>query len=400
MHNTRKVTEDIIWLGASDRRISLFENVYPVPEGMSYNNYLILDDKTALMDGIDDAVSTQFFENLEYALSGRTLDYFIVQHMEPDHCACIPQLVSMYPDLKIVATAKAIQMIQQFFGIDVSDWAVTVKEGDELKLGSHVLEFVTAPMVHWPEVIVTYDRTTGALFSADAFGSFGALSGNIFADEVDWERDVADEARRYYVNIVGKYGAQSSALLSKAKNLDIKMLLPLHGYIWRKDLYQIIGRYAKWASYTPEVDSVAIFYGSVYGNTANAADVLAIKLAELGVRDVKVFDTSKTHPSELVSRAFQYGTLVFASSTYNAEIFDTMHTLLVDLKNHNLCNRTVGLIENGSWAPVTARKMREILETMKGMEIVEPVVTLKSSLSTDSYETLNNLAKVLSDNID
>ncbi|SEI45477.1 Flavorubredoxin [Lachnospiraceae bacterium A10] len=400
MHNTRKVTEDIVWLGASDRRIELFENVYPVPDGMSYNNYLILDEKTALMDGVDESVSAQFFENLEVALSGRILDYLVVQHMEPDHCACIPQLISKYPNLQIVATAKALQMIHQFFGLDLEGRTIAVKDGDDLKLGKHELTFVAAPMVHWPEVVVTYDKTSGALFSADAFGSFGAMSGNIFADEVDWERDWADEARRYYVNIVGKYGAQTTALLNKAKALDIKMLLPLHGHIWRRDLYQIIGRYTKWAGYIPEVDSVAIFYGSIYGNTANAADVLATKLAEKGIKDVRVFDTSKTHPSELVSRAFQYGTLVFASATYNAEIFDTMHTLLVDLKNHNLSGRKVGLIENGSWAAVSGRKMREILDSMKDMEVLEPIVSIKSALDEASYQELEKLADALEESLE
>lgn len=393
MYNVREVKEDIYWLGAQDRRIQLFENIYPVPNGMSYNNYIILDEKTCLMDGIDDAVANQFLENLDHVLGDRTLDYMVVQHMEPDHCSCIPELLMRYPKMKIVASAKAVQMIQQFYHLDVD--AVVIKEGDTLDLGKHTLSFIAAPMVHWPEVMVSYEKTTGTLFSADAFGCFGAMSGNIFADEVDWERDWADEARRYYVNIVGKYGVQTTGLLKKAAGLDLKMILPLHGHLWRQDFSQILSRYEKWASYTPEKDSVAIFYGSIYGNTANAADILSMKLAEEGVKDVRVFDVSKTDTSELLSRAFQYSTLVFACATYNAEIFDPMHHFLLDLKNHNLSGRKVGLMENGSWAPMANKKMAELLGTMKNMEIVEPMVTMKSAVDDTVEEQLGQLAKAL-----
>lgn len=397
MYNVREVQKDIWWLGASDRRLELFENVYPVPAGMSYNNYVILDDKTCLMDGIDDAVSRQFLDNLDHVLAGRALDYMVVQHMEPDHCSCIPELLSRYPEMKIVASQKAIQMIDQFYHIKVE--GIAVKEKDTLELGHHTLNFFTAPMVHWPEVIVTFESATGTLFSADAFGAFGAMSGNIFADEVDWDQDWKSEARRYYVNIVGKYGVQTNALLKKAAALDIRMILPLHGHLWRSDFGKIIDLYTKWATYTPEKNSVAVFYGSVYGNTANAADILAMDLAELGVKDVKVFDVSKTHFSYLLSTAFEYSTLVFASATYNAEIFDHMHTFLTDIKNHNLSGRKVGLIENGSWASMAGKKMAEILGTMKDMTILEPSVKLTSSVDDASRAQLKELATALAETV-
>ncbi len=397
MYNIREVEKDIWWIGASDRRLALFENAYATPSGMSYNNYLILDDKTCLMDGIDDAVSRQFFDNLTKALDGRELDYMVVQHMEPDHCSCIPELLLRYPKLKIVGSQKAIQMIDQFYHIKLD--AIVVKEKDTLPLGHHTLNFFTAAMVHWPEVIVSFDTSTGALFSADAFGAFGAMSGNIFADEVDWEHDWKDEARRYYANIVGKYGVQTNALLKKLETLDVKMLLPLHAHLWRKDLDTIIDLYKSWASYTPEKKSVAIFYGSVYGHTGNAADILSMKLAELGVRDVKVYDVSKTEVSYLVSAAFEYPALVFASATYNAEIFDNMHTFLTDLKNHNLAGRTVGIIENGSWALSAKKKMTELLGTMKNMTLLEPMISITSSVDENTMAGLDDLAKALAETV-
>lgn len=397
MYNIREVQKDIWWLGASDRRLQLFENAYVTPDGMSYNNFLILDDKTCLLDGIDEAVSAQFFENLTEALKGRSLNYMVVQHMEPDHCSCIPELIKRYPDIKIVGSQKAIQMISQFFHIDVD--AIVVKEKDTLELGQHTLTFYTAPMVHWPEVICTFDSLTGTLFSADAFGAFGAMSGNIFADEVMWEHDWKDEARRYYTNIVGKYGAQTTALLKKAEDLPIKMICPLHGHIWRKDFSVILELYKKWASYTPEKNSVAIFYGSVYGHTGNGADILAMKLAELGVKDVKVFDVSKTDVSYLTATAFEYSALVFASATYNAEIFDNMHTLLVELKNHNLSGRTVALMENGSWAKFANKKMEELISGMKNMTILEPKVSITSAVDEDALSKITELADKLSETV-
>lgn len=395
MHNTRKINDDIYYLGASDRRIELFENVYPVSQGMSYNSYLITDEKTCLMDSVDESIRGQFLENLQYALNGRNLDYMVVQHMEPDHCSIVPELFRMYPDMKLVASLQAFKMMENFYSLQTEERRLVVKEGDTLELGKHTLKFIAAPMVHWPEVLMTYDVTDKILFSADAFGSFGAMSGNIFADEIDWDKDFKDEARRYYVNIVGKYGPQTQNVLKKASTLDIQMICPLHAHIWRKDLSKIISLYAKWSKYEAEKDSVVIFYGSIYGNTQNAAEILAMQLAENGMENVEVFDTSKTHVSFLVSKAFEYKTLVFAAATYNAEIFDTVQNLITELKNHNLSNRRIGLIENGSWAPVAASKMKAQLETLKNMEIVDPVVKVVSSVTAKNVEELSVLAKEL-----
>lgn len=395
MHNTRKINDDIYYLGASDRRIELFENVYPVSQGMSYNSYLITDEKTCLMDSVDESIRGQFLENLQYALNGRNLDYMVVQHMEPDHCSIVPELFRMYPDMKLVASLQAFKMMENFYSLQTEERRSVVKEGDTLELGKHTLKFIAAPMVHWPEVLMTYDVTDKILFSADAFGSFGAMSGNIFADEIDWDKDFKDEARRYYVNIVGKYGPQTQNVLKKASTLDIQMICPLHAHIWRKDLSKIISLYDKWSKYEAEKDSVVIFYGSIYGNTQNAAEILAMQLAENGMESVEVFDTSKTHVSFLVSKAFEYKTLVFAAATYNAEIFDTVQNLITELKNHNLSNRRIGLIENGSWAPVAASKMKAQLETLKNMEIVDPVVKVVSSVTAKNVEELSALAKEL-----
>lgn len=395
MHNTRKINDDIYYLRASDRRIELFENVYPVSQGMSYNSYLITDEKTCLMDSVDESIRGQFLENLQYALNGRNLDYMVVQHMEPDHCSIVPELFRMYPDMKLVASLQAFKMMENFYSLQTEERRLVVKEGDTLELGKHTLKFIAAPMVHWPEVLMTYDVTDKILFSADAFGSFGAMSGNIFADEIDWDKDFKDEARRYYVNIVGKYGPQTQNVLKKASTLDIQMICPLHAHIWRKDLSKIISLYDKWSKYEAEKDSVVIFYGSIYGNTQNAAEILAMQLAENGMENVEVFDTSKTHVSFLVSKAFEYKTLVFAAATYNAEIFDTVQNLITELKNHNLSNRRIGLIENGSWAPVAASKMKAQLETLKNMEIVDPVVKVVSSVTAKNVEELSVLAKEL-----
>ena len=395
MHNTRKINDDIYYLGASDRRIELFENVYPVSQGMSYNSYLITDEKTCLMDSVDESIRGQFLENLQYALNGRNLDYMVVQHMEPDHCSIVPELFRMYPDMKLVASLQAFKMMENFYSLQTEERRLVVKEGDTLELGKHTLKFIAAPMVHWPEVLMTYDVTDKILFSADAFGSFGAMSGNIFADEIDWDKDFKDEARRYYVNIVGKYGPQTQNVLKKASTLDIQMICPLHAHIWRKDLSKIISLYDKWSKYEAEKDSVVIFYGSIYGNTQNAAEILAMQLAENGMENVEVFNTSKTHVSFLVSKAFEYKTLVFAAATYNAEIFDTVQNLIIELKNHNLSNRRIGLIENGSWAPVAASKMKAQLETLKNMEIVDPVVKVVSSVTAKNVEELSVLAKEL-----
>ncbi len=389
MHCEIKIDENLYWIGANDRRIALFENVYPVPNGVSYNSYFIDDEKTAILDTVDASGSKVFFENLEYLLDGRKPDYLIINHTEPDHAATVALTAEKYPELKLVCNAKTAGMLGQFFENDFSDRVITVKEGDTLSLGKHTLTFVMAPMVHWPEVMVTYETETKTLFSADAFGVFGALSGNIFADETDFD---ISEARRYYTNIVGKYGAQVQSLLKKASALEINRICPLHGPVHRKDIRVLIEKYDKWSSYTPEDTSVAVFYASVYSNTENAAEILTSKLAAKGIKNIKLYDVSATHPSYLVAEAFRCSHLVFASISYNAGIFVNMENLLHDLVSHNIQNRTVSFIENGSWAPTSASMMKKLLEPCKNMKFIEDKVTVKSSLKQEQYEQIEKLA--------
>lgn len=392
MHNYRKINDDLFYIGASDRRLALFENVYPVPRGVSYNSYLLLDKKSVLLDTADASVAQQFFANLEAALGGRRLDYLVVNHMEPDHCALIEDLLLRHPELTIVTNAKAATMIRQFFTIDLDSRLLTVKEGDTLATGRHTLTFVMAPMVHWPEAMVTYDTTDHTLFSADAFGTFGALNGNIYADEVDFDRDWLDDARRYLVNIVGKYGMQVQAVLKKAATLDIQMICPLHGPIWRKDLAYFINKYDLWSRYEPEGRSVLLAYGSIYGHTAAATEKLAALLADRGVRDIAMYDVSQTDVSYLVSEAFRCSHIVLASSTYNNGIFTPMENLLLDLKAHNLQNRTIAIIENGTWAPVSGKLMRSIIDEMKNMTVLNETLTLKSAMKEEQMPVLEILA--------
>ncbi len=319
VHNIRMVNDDLVYLGVSDRRLELFENVYPIPRGISYNSYLLLDEQTVLFDTVDRSVNGQFFENLAYALHGRKLDYFVVQHMEPDHCSAISEVLQRYPEAKILCSEAAAKMITQFFSLDITSRGYIVTEGMELSAGKHKLVFLMAPMVHWPEVMMTYDATDGTLFSADAFGTFGALNGNLFADEVNFETEWLADARRYYTNIVGKYGQQVQDVLAKAATVQINTICPLHGPVWRDNLPWIIEKYDKWSSYTPEDQgAVMVVYGSVYGGTENAANILAGKLSEGGVRNVAVYDVSKTHVSELIAEAFRCSHIVFASITYNS----------------------------------------------------------------------------------
>ena len=394
MYNIKEITKDLFWVGANDRRISLFESAYPVPCGVSYNSYLLTDDKTVLLDTVDKSVNHQFFENIEYALDGRGLDYLVINHMEPDHCAEIASLVKKYPQMKIVCNAKSQSMVNQFFNFNFPEnqWQI-VKEGDTLETGHHTLSFYMAPMVHWPEVMVTYDSVDKILFSADAFGAFGAIDGNIFADEVDFDHRYMDEARRYYTNIVGKYGPQVQMLLKKASNLDIQMICPLHGYVWRKDLNVFIDKYQKWSAYEPEEKSVLVAYSSVYGNTQNAAEILAGKLAKLGVKNIRMFDVSTVHPSYVVSEVFRYSHIVFASTTYNMDIFVSMEILLNDLCAHNIQNRKVAIIENGSWAPSCGNLITEKVSKWKNTEIIGNRILVKSSLKRNQEEELENLAK-------
>lgn len=395
MYCTRKVTDDLIWVGADDRRLACFEGVYDAPMGVSYNSYVLLDEKVAIMDTVDKAVFQTFFENVDHALNGRKLDYLVVSHMEPDHAYTIELLMARFPQIKVVCNSKIETMLKNFFrGVDFTDRLMLVKDGDVLELGRHKLTFVNAPMVHWPEVMMSYDLTDGILFSADAFGTFGALNGRLFADETDFFAEYLDEARRYYTNIVGKYGPQVQAVLKKAAALDINYVCPLHGFVWRRDFGAFLEKYLLWSSYTPEEKSVMLAYASVYGHTENAANVLATKLVEKGVK-VRMFDASVTPASYILSNAFRCSHLVFAAPTYNAGVFVTMENLLHDIANHNLQNRRIAFIENGSWAPTSGKMMREILSNLKNNEYLGDNITVRSSLAESQLDELEALAAAI-----
>ncbi len=399
MHCYTQVTSDIYYIGSSDRRLALFENIYPIPNGVSYNSYLVMDEKTVLIDTVDKSVAGVFFENLEHLLAGRKLDYLIVNHMEPDHAATIGELKLRHPETQIVATKRALEMIGQFFSPELTTNSLAVLEGQSLNTGKHNFTFVLAPMVHWPEVMVTYESSSHILFSADAFGTFGALSGNIFASCYNFQNQWLSEARRYYTNIVGKYGPQVQSLLKKAQTLEISMICPLHGPIWRKDISWFVSKYATWSSYEPEEKAVLIAYASIYGGTENAANILANMLAEKGITNITLYDVSATHPSYLVSECFRCSHLVFASPTYNAGIFTNMENLLLDLKAHNLQNRTVAVIENGSWASVSGAQMKAILSSMKNITILDESVSIKSTVKEENYTKLGNLSCAIVENM-
>ena len=394
MHCIKKITDDLVWVGANDRRLAMFEGVYSVPDGVSYNSYLIKDETTVLFDTVDKAVQHRFIENVKAALGERTLDYLVIQHMEPDHSYSMCEIIELYPDVKIVCNSKTLAMIKQFFDFDVEPCAWIVKENDVLNTGRHKLQFLMAPMVHWPEVMVTYDATEKILFSADAFGCFGALNGAIFADEVDFMKDYMDEARRYYTNIVGKYGSQASALLEKASTVPIEMICPLHGFVWRQNIGDFVSKYALWSKYLPEEHGVMIAYASVYGNTENAAEILSAKLRDAGVK-TRMFDVSVTPSSEIVSDAFKWSHLVFASTTYNAGIFVTMESLISDLAAHNIQNRVVAIIENGSWAATSGGLIREHLEKCRNMNILENIVSIRSGVKAQQVEEIEAMAEAL-----
>lgn len=394
MYCVRRVADDIYWVGGSDRRINLFENIFPVPRGVSYNSYIIMDEKTVLMDTVDHSISRQFIENIEYVLNGRKLDYVVVNHMEPDHCAVLSDIIMRYPHVKVVGNATTFRMIGQFYG-NMKYEALEVKEGDTLNTGKHNLNFVMAPMVHWPEAMVTFDDVTGILYSADAFGTFGALDGTLFADEVNFDRDWLDDARRYYTNIVGKYGAQVQALLKKAAGLDIKMICPLHGPVWRKDIGYIIDKYDKWSRYEPEEKGVAVIYASMYGNTENMANVLANALAEKGMTNIRVYDVSVSHISELVSESFKYSTIVIACPTYNAGIYPLMESYIADIKALNLQNRTVAVMDNGTWAVTAGKQIVNEISSMKNMNVIEKVFSVKSALNETRADEVNEFADMI-----
>lgn len=397
MYCYKQLSEDLYWIGGNDRRLALFENVYPIPRGVSYNAYIVLDEKTVLLDTVDRAVSDVFFENLSAVLNGRPLDYLVVNHMEPDHAATMNEVVLRYPEVKIICNKKSVAMIKQFFNFDIDSRAVIVGEGDTVSTGRHNFTFVMAPMVHWPEAMVTFDLTDKTLYSADAFGTFGAIGGSIFADEVNFETEWLDDARRYYTNIVGKYGTQVQALLKKAAGLDIAMICPLHGPVWRKNISWFIDKYIKWSTYTPEENAVVIAYASVYGNTENAAQILAMKLGDLGIRNVKMYDVSSTHPSYIVSEAFRASHLVLASTTYNAGIFCNMENLVHDLAAHNIQNRKIAVIENGTWAATSGGLIKDALSSCKNLEYITDKLTIKSAVKASQLEDIENMAKAIAD---
>ena len=398
MHNIQSITQDLVYVGASDRRTALFENIYPIPRGVSYNSYVLLDEKTVLLDTADAAVSEQFFENVVAALGDRQLDYLVVNHMEPDHGALIAPLLLRYPQVTIITTAKAVQMMEQFFGSKPVSLHV-VKEGDTLNTGRHTLAFTMAPMVHWPEVMMTYDSTDGTLFSADAFGTFGALGGNLYADEVNFEGEWLNDARRYFVNIVGKYGQPVQTVLKKAAALDIKRICPLHGPIWRENLGWFIEKHDIWSRYDAEERGVVVIYGSIYGHTEAAAMRMATLLGERGIKNIHVYDASRTHTSKLVAECWRVSHIVLACSTYNNGIFTPVEELLHDLKAHAFQSRTWALIENGTWAPQSGKLMRAMVEEMKDMTVLGDTVTLKSAMKPAQEDDLAALADLIVANL-
>ncbi|MCC8061561.1 MAG: FprA family A-type flavoprotein [Clostridiales bacterium] len=402
MYCVREVTNDLYWVGANDHRLTLFENIHPIPRGVSYNAYLLLDEHTVLFDTVDWSACRQLLENLDHLLAGRPLDYLVINHMEPDHGASIEEILLRYPDVKVISTEKSFMLMRQFhFQVDTHE-LITVKEGDTYTFGSHTVTFVGAPMVHWPEAMVTFDVTNGVLFSADAFGSFIALDGKLFADEVNFDRDWIDEARRYLTNIVGKYGPHIQLLLKKAGGIldQIKYICPLHGPVWRKDLMYFIEKYDKWSRYEPEEKGIMIVYASMYGNTEAAAQALAAKLCEKGCPNVAVYDVSNTHVSYLVSEAFKYSHIVLASVTYNLGIYPVMHNFLMDLKALNLQNRTFAIIENGSWACKSGDLMQKFVdEELKNMTVLNERVSMASALGADKAAELDALANALVESV-
>ena len=381
------ISDAVKYIGADDKDLDLFESQYIVPNGVSYNSYVILDEKIAVMDTIDTRKTDEWKENLERVLDGRTPDYLVVSHLEPDHAGSIKEFADKYPEAKIVASTKAIAMLPQFFEIaDLTDRAVAVKEGEELSLGSHTLQFFMAPMVHWPEVMVEYEKSEKILFSADGFGKFGALD----ADE-DW----TCEARRYYFNIVGKYGAQVQALLKKAATLDIQTICPLHGPILKEDLGYYIGKYMTWSSYEPEDDGVLVAYASIHGNTKKAAEKMKEILEAKGAKKVAITDLSRDDMAEAIEDAFRYDKLVLAAASYDASVFPCMETFLNKLTNKNYQNRKIAIIENGSWAPTAARVMKGYVEKMKKITLCEKAVTIKSTMKDADVTAMEELADEL-----
>lgn len=393
MRCVQKITPQIFWVGGNDRRLERFENMFPLPNGVAYNSYLIMDEKTVLMDTVDSAISALFLENLTHVLNGRKLDYLIINHMEPDHCANIEELLHRYPDMKIVGNKNTFQFIEQFYSFEKKENYFEVKEGDELSLGEHTLHFIFAPMVHWPEVMFTYEKKEKILFSADAFGSFGAISGNLFSDQTDFESVYLDEARRYYANIVGKYGDQVQAVLKKAASLEIRMICPLHGPVWRKSLPYILDKYDQWSKYEPEKKGVVLIYASMYGNTENVMNLIAGKLAEKGVEDMRMYDISKTHPSYIIADAWKFSHIVLGAPTYNMGLYYGMEAFLHEMAALRLRNRKVAVVSNHTWANMATKIMLCQLEKMCNMEIIGQPFEIKSSMKAHQEPELNKLVE-------
>lgn len=396
MYSVQEIAPQVFWVGGSDRRLERFENMFPLPNGVSYNSYLITDEKTALLDTVDASISALYLENVTHVLGGRPLDYLVINHMEPDHCANIEEIVRRYPDVKVVGNKKTFQFFEQYYSLDISANCLEVNEGHELSLGTHTLRFYLAPMVHWPEVMVTYEISQGILFSADAFGSFGALSGNLFIDQTDFENAFADESRRYYANIVGRYGMQVQALLKKFADVDIHMICSLHGPIWRKDdIPYILDKYDKWSRYAPEKKGIVLFYASMYGNTENVINALANKLAKLGVQDMRLYDVSKTHPSYIISDVWKYSHMVIASPTYNMHLYFVMDSLLREMSALGIKNRKASLIGNHTWSSAALKNMQELVGTMKNIEIVGTPLDVRSTLKPERESELDALADAI-----
>ena len=381
-----EVTDTIKYIGVDDKTIDLFESQYVVPNGVSYNSYVIKDEKIVVMDTVDKRKTKEWLHNIEEELEGKEVDYLVVSHLEPDHSACIKQLVEKYPNMKLVGNALTFKMLPQFFDITLEGKQILVKEADTLNIGKHTLQFFMAPMVHWPEVMVTYEQSEKILFSADGFGKFGTL---------DTDEDWTCEARRYYFNIVGKYGSQVQALLKKAATLDIQMICPLHGPILKENLSYYINKYDIWSSYKPEDDGVLVAYNSIHGNTAKAMETLEKILKEEGAKKVVVSDLAREDMAEVIEDAFRYDKMIVACPTYDAGLFPFMEKFLRHLKHKNFQNRTVGIIENGSWAPAAAKNMQEILEQMKDITIVEPIIHIKTTMSKENEEEMKQLAKAI-----
>ncbi|WP_069997266.1 FprA family A-type flavoprotein [Cellulosilyticum sp. I15G10I2] len=395
MYSIQEITPQVFWVGGNDRRLERFENMFPLPNGVSYNSYLITDEKTALIDTVDTSIGALYLENVTHVLNGRKLDYLVINHMEPDHCANIEEIVRRYPNVQLVGNKKTFQFLEQYYSLNMSSNYLEIQEGQELGLGKHTLRFYFAPMVHWPEVMFTYEISQGILFSADAFGSFGALSGNVFADEIDFENVFADESRRYYANIVGRYGMQVQAALKKFTDVNIRMICSVHGPIWRKNLAYILEKYDKWSRYLPEKKGVVLFYASMYGNTENVMNALANKLAKRGIQDIRLYDVSKTHPSYIISDVWKYSHMVIGSPTYNMHLYFVMDALLRELSALGLKNRKISLIGNHTWSSGAIKGMHEIIDTMKNIEIVGAPLDVRSTLKPEREPELDALADAI-----